>query len=611
MADNLQTVWIKAVSTDPTTAAPPPLDPDAAASAGVVIPGLVEALLKMAELGAERHTLAEVGAAVDASLQGIMHLPNLFIALIDENPPRLRFVYCRDIHGRHVDRPINGLGLTDRVYLTQQSLLLRREAANELLASGDIVNHGVPSKVWLGVPLWSGERIVAVMATQDYDDSQNLTPWHEACMQAVAPTVAGLVDRAISWRERHDDSARNPQILRQKQALFATVGHDVRSPLAVIQGYSDLLRETLNDSSSALTAERIFKASQELAAATERMLDYTAAEAGARDHTPETTDLGGWMRSLESWLESWGESQGVGVSCHMTAPGGEYAGVDAAWLRQLLQHVIRVGLQAPAVSRVRLGLRVQPVVTIPAGLLRLSFNFEALAAPGALTPLEAQEGRLRPVQLDDGRTYDGVTVGLAIAKRLAEMIGADLKVSEPFHAPWRANLVMTVPAVIQAPTGEDEGGSQALAVMRKQLQHDTGKMVVMDANETTREELVALLRETIGAAPATVSSIKELVARLKSDPVSVIVAAVDTGSSGGREIALAMRAVGGHFVLPYFVAVSADQSPQGVEALLDSGADAYLPRPLNRAALIVALSDAWVEHQRRTEASTPSSMRES
>ena len=70
------------VSSPSTPAMISPRDPETTASSGVVIPGLDEALLTMAEVGAERQSLAEVGAAVDESLQGIMHLPNLFIALI-------------------------------------------------------------------------------------------------------------------------------------------------------------------------------------------------------------------------------------------------------------------------------------------------------------------------------------------------------------------------------------------------------------------------------------------------------------------------------------------------------------------------------------------------
>ena len=204
--------------------------------------------------------------------------------------------------------------------------------------------------------------------------------------------------------------------------------------------------------------------------------------------------------------------------------------------------------------------------------------------------------------MDDGRTYDGVTVSLAIAKRLAEMIGADLKVSDQFQAPWRANLVMTVPAVIAFDAAKQSAVDGALSIMRKQLQQDASKMLVMDVNLDTRRELVQVLSAATGASPVAVGEIKDLATRLQRDQVSVIVASIETGPVGVREIALALRAAKDHTVLPYLIAVSADQSPEGVESLLDSGADAYVPRPLNPAALLVALSDAWVEHQRRSEA---------
>jgi len=224
-------------------------------------------------------------------------------------------------------------------------------------------------------------------------------------------------------------------------------------------------------------------------------------------------------------------------------------------------------------------------VTIPAGLLRLSFCFEALPAPGTPTPPEGRDRRLQPVRLDDGRTYDGVTVSLAIAKRLAEIIGADLKVSETRQAPWRANLIMTVPAEIAFDAAADEDGGGAWSIMRKQLQQDASKIVVVDANPGPRRELVQVLSEATGAAPVAVGAVKDLTIRLRHGQVSAIMASVETGPMAVREIALAMRGARESSILPYLVVVSADQSPEGVERLLDNGADAYVPRPFSRAAL--------------------------
>lgn len=160
------------------------------------------ALRDLAALGEGSLTLKELGREIDQILRRVMYLPNLFICLIDEEPPRIRFVYCRDEHDRHVDRPIDGKGFTDKVYLTRKSLLIQRTQSNEMLQAGQLVNHGVPSLVWLGVPLLSGERILGVMAAQDYEDAKNLRAEHEEKFMAVAALIAGLVERSARWTDR-------------------------------------------------------------------------------------------------------------------------------------------------------------------------------------------------------------------------------------------------------------------------------------------------------------------------------------------------------------------------------------------------------------------------
>ncbi len=184
---------------------------------------LGRALLALGSLGEHTFSLAELGREVDRILTSIMHLPNLFICLVEEVPPSIRFVYCRDEHDRPLDRPLDGLGLTDQVYLKQRSVLLRRSQANALLEQGKLVNHGVPSLVWLGTPLKTDGKIRGVMATQDYRDHHALTEEHEACFNAVAPLVATLVDQAARRESHHADRQIDPARSRQKKALIATM----------------------------------------------------------------------------------------------------------------------------------------------------------------------------------------------------------------------------------------------------------------------------------------------------------------------------------------------------------------------------------------------------
>lgn len=579
---------------------PLPRDPDATELAGVVVPGLGEALFKLAALGEESLPMAELGARIDRIIGDLMHLPNLFIAWVDQSPPRIRFVYCRDPHDRHVDRPMNGLGLTDRVFLTRKSLLLNREQSNALLAAGEIVNFAVPSQIWLGAPLCSNGEAVGVMATQDYESPDNFTPWHEAVFNAVAPTVAGLVVRAM--RQSRDKGETEREQIRQQQAkaLFATVGHDVRSPLSVIQGYSDLLRHSLQGQPTESKADRIFKAAQELSAATERMLDYTSAEAAASQSKIAPTQLVGWVRSLESWVESAAASQDVMIETALDAPDHELVDIDGERLRQLLQHLVRVAMARPGIKRLRFRLTVKPVVTIKTNRLRLSFGLEALPAAGTPTRRDSRAAMLRPVALDEQRTYDGSTVSLAISSRLAEIVGADLRVTEMSDAPWRASLVFAAPVSLRD-TAKPFGANGANNLSPDQLKLLARRVVVVDPDLDSRRDIVEVVAEATSLTPPAFAELADLREHVEKEPPAVIVASIQHGPGQVREIALGLRACEDCTVLPCLVVVSDDLSVRGVEGLLDAGADAYVPKPLNRAAMLVALSEGWLEYERRSE----------
>ncbi len=567
----------------------------------MVVPGLGQALLLLSQLGERKLTMVGLGEEIDLVLQDLMHLPNLFIARVESSPPRIRFLYCRDPHDRHVDRPMNGLGLTDRVFLSRKSLLLGREEANTLLAAGEIVNFAVPSQVWLGVPLCSGGEVIGVMATQDYERTDSLGRWHEAVFNAVAPTVAGLLERHLRRSHEVGESEREEARRQQTRALFATIGHDVRSPLSVIQGYADLLKQSLRDTNSAMSAERILKAAQELSAATDRMIDYTSAEADATETRPASNQLSGWMRSLESWVESAGESMGVGVQCELVAPEKECAEFDGERLRQLLQHLVRVALSRAGIKRLQMRLKVQPVLTVHKARLRLAFSVEARPAPGTPGRPSAAQDRLRPVSLDDTRTYDAATVSLAIAQRLAEMQGADLRVNASLAAPWRATLILTAPAAGHGLSESQPEQKGPLSLRPDQLERLASRLVVIDRDPGSRERLVEVVAAATHVTPPACSQIQELSRTVEAEPPAIIVASIAHGPTEVREIALVLRACDRCEILPCLIAVSGDQTVQGVESLLDAGADAYVPRPLNQAAMLVALSEGWLEYERRVE----------
>lgn len=206
------------------------------------------------------------------------------------------------------------------------------------------------------------------------------------------------------------------------------------------------------------------------------------------------------------------------------------------------------------------------------------------------------------ISLTDGRTVDGTSVSLAIADRFADMLKAEVKVSNGPEAPWCAQVVLTVPVV---PTRDQIEFAQdhetSSSVMRTKLQQLAQRVVVMDGEPDARARLVGLFENAAGASPIELSRAEDLKPLLESRPIGVVILAIHAGATQVQAVRRIFRTRLAGTVEHYLIAVSHDQSPSGVEQLLDGGADAYVPHPLSASALLVVLSKAWLEHERRSE----------
>ena len=63
-----------------------------------------------------------------------------------------------------------GGGLTDYGRRTGGPLRVDRETAAGLQRGGEARMSGTPAAVWLGVPLRTADRVIGVMAIQNYED---------------------------------------------------------------------------------------------------------------------------------------------------------------------------------------------------------------------------------------------------------------------------------------------------------------------------------------------------------------------------------------------------------------------------------------------------------
>ncbi len=219
---------------------------------------LDETRRRVAELG----TINAIGEAITAQLEvgpllevvgerarEAFDADIAFVALIDEEGQKIDFPYYVEAGETRPQEPLGaGEGLTSRVIEHRSPILLNREADwAELGQRGT----GTLAKSWLGVPIFTGDRVIGVISVQ--------STTHEARFSksdaSLLATIAANVGVAVQNARLYDETRRRAE----EMATLAEVGREMSATLqlaAVLELIASRARSLLDGDTSALYLPR-------------------------------------------------------------------------------------------------------------------------------------------------------------------------------------------------------------------------------------------------------------------------------------------------------------------------------------------------------------------
>ncbi len=237
-------------------------------------------------------------------------------------------------------------------------------------------------------------------------------------------------------REKRLSEAAN----RAKSEFLANMSHELRTPLTGILGFSSLL---LKQIFGPLTAkqqqyvEHISSCGDHLLSLINDLLDLSKIEAGREDLTLEAVDVKELCTACLAVIQEQAESRGLQVVLTIT-PDVTTCEADSRRLKQVL-----VNLLSNAVKFTDRGMVTLTVETDRGKRLRQNSNSQPVfpASPFILfhitdTGIGIAQDDLPTLfqpfqQLDSGldKKYQGTGLGLALARKLAQLHGGDLTVT--------------------------------------------------------------------------------------------------------------------------------------------------------------------------------------
>ncbi|MEW6225776.1 MAG: ATP-binding protein [Chloroflexota bacterium] len=293
----------------------------------------------------------------------------------------------------------------------------------------------------LSVPLTWHDQVVGVLNVQT-EQARDFTESDVAQLSAVADLLAGIVEKGRLQREAEAQVEQLKALDHARNELIALVTHELRTPLAVVRAYTDLLSEEppLDGRSSRDPERRATRAAWHTGTLDQidrlnRLVDSILESVRVVPDSPadlRTIDLRATIEELVEELRPL-------LHRHRTVvePSPRlHAVADRGRLRKVLEHLLENAVKyAPPDTRVVVAWGLVE------GIVRIAITDEG---PGI--PEEWRERIFEPYARRETQTARGSGIGLYAARRLAESMGARLW-CEPAPA-GGARFVLALPAAV-------------------------------------------------------------------------------------------------------------------------------------------------------------------
>jgi signal transduction histidine kinase len=253
-----------------------------------------------------------------------------------------------------------------------------------------------------------------------------------ALNRELAETNAGLIalHRELTQRGEELEAAKAvaEEATRVRSAYLATMGHEIRTPMTAIAGFTSLLLETELDAEQREYATTIRSSCDHLLAIMNDILDFSKVEAGGVRLESVPFDLRDCVEESLGLVAEAAGRKGVKLAHHVEdGLPAELVG-DPARVRQVLINLLSNAVKFTEQGEVAVRVRPEPA----GGAIRVSVHDTGIGIAEDQLPLVFRE--FHQADASTSRLYGGTGLGLAICRRLVELMGGRIWVESTVGA---------------------------------------------------------------------------------------------------------------------------------------------------------------------------------
>lgn len=376
---------------------------------------------------------------------------------------------------------------------------------------------------------------------------------------------------------------------RAKSEFLAVMSHEVRTPMNGVLGFADLLANMSDLPSEARDyAETIVRSGSLLLRILDDILDLSRLEAGRLAIQKKPFSLGEMLREIVLLLTPGARNRGISVSCDIDPSLPDHYLGDAGRLRQVMLNLAGNAIKFTEVGGVTLGARWS---SAPRGSIELFVRDTGCGIPAA--QLESVFEPFVQVDSSASRRYGGAGLGLAISKRLVDLMGGALRVSSRENE--GTEFVATVPLEKADDAAEAVAETNGSTVPIDEVFVGTHPLRILVAeDDRVNSKLIVTMLRKFGFQPLSADDGMAAVEVFQAERPDCILMDLQMPRMDGIAATARIREIEAADGLQrtFIMALTANTSPVDRERCMEAGMDDYLNKPVKRDALAKALSKA-------------------
>ncbi|MGL5728598.1 MAG: aerobic respiration two-component sensor histidine kinase ArcB [Plesiomonas sp.] len=454
-----------------------------------------------------------------------------------------------------------------------------KDVANKVVETdADVFQHNMPLtyEQWLDYP--DGRKACFELRKVPFYDRQG-----------VRRGLMGF-GRDITERKRYQEAQEKAS--RDKTTFISTVSHELRTPLNGIVGLSRILLDTELTTEQHKYLKTIHLSAITLGHIFNDIIDMDKLDRRRLEVFKKPTDFIGLISDLENLSGLLAEQKGLKFHLVRHEPLPDWIEADGTRLRQILWNLIGNAMKFTQEGGVTLTLSAER--QHDSILLRFSVQDTGVGIPAAeidkifamYYQVKGQDGRLNPT---------GTGIGLAVSRRLAQMMGGDIHVTSELNSGSCFTLEISCKE-LQTPATETQNTPAPISPLHILLVEDIELNVVVARS----------VLEKLGHSLDVAMTGEQALQLYQPDKYNLVLLDIQLPDMTGFDIACHLRER--YSALPPLVALTANVLKDKSEYLA-RGMDDALSKPLSVKALQAMLTRqlpvAKVSNELTTTANNP------